>query len=48
LAAGNPPFHPGDPFDRMLVAQAQCEDLVLATVDPAISRYDVRTLNAAE
>jgi PIN domain nuclease of toxin-antitoxin system len=48
LAAGNLPLHHSDPFDRMLVAQAQCEDLVLATVDPAISRYDVRTLNAAE
>src|SRR5687767_6642583 len=25
------PLHHADPFDRMLVAQAQCEDLVLVT-----------------
>ncbi len=47
LAAGSlPPYH-SDPFDRMLIAQAQCEDLVLATVDSAISRYEVRTLDAS-
>lgn len=47
LAAGALPPHHSDPFDRMLIAQAQCEDLVLATVDSAISRYDVRTLDAS-
>ena len=47
LAAGALPLHHSDPFDRMLIAQAQCEDLVLATVDSAISRYDVRTLDAS-
>lgn len=40
-----PPHH-DDPFDRMLVAQAQCENLTLMTVDPAISAYDVRTMDA--
>ena len=39
-----PPHH-ADPFDRMLVVQAQCEDLVLATADSAIAAYDVRTLD---
>ena len=32
-----------DPFDRMLVAQAQHEGFTLLTGDPAIARYDVET-----
>jgi len=40
------PHHHGDPFDRLLVAQAQLEDLTLVTVDPRIELYDVRTLRA--
>lgn len=31
-----------DPFDRMLVAQAQHEKLIIATHDPMISKYDVQ------
>lgn len=42
--AGALPLHHRDPFDRMLVAQAQAEGLVLVTRDPAIGDYDVRTL----
>ncbi len=38
-----PPLH-RDPFDRILVAQAQLEDLVLVTCDAAIAAYEVRTL----
>ena len=34
--------HHRDPFDRMLVAQAQLEDLVIVTRDPAFKHYDVR------
>lgn len=34
----------GDPFDRMLVAQAQIEGLPILTADPAILRYDVETI----
>ena len=30
-----------DPFDRLLIAQAQMEDLSILTADPAIARYDV-------
>ena len=37
-----PAIH-GDPFDRILVAQAMMEDLVIVTSDPFIARYDVRT-----
>jgi len=33
-----PPLHK-DPFDRILVAQAMVEGLVLLTVDPAVARY---------
>lgn len=40
------PLHHHDPFDRMLVAQAQCEDLTLVTADPAIMAYDIRTIDA--
>ena len=42
-AAGLPMIH-GDPFDRMLIAQAQLERLPLLTTDPAITRYDVETI----
>jgi PIN domain nuclease of toxin-antitoxin system len=41
------PLHHADPFDRLLVAQAQCENLNLFTVDPLIRAYDVRTLDAS-
>lgn len=33
-----------DPFDRMLIAQAQAEQLVLVTADSEIRRYDVSCL----
>jgi PIN domain nuclease of toxin-antitoxin system len=35
------PMHHRDPFDRLLVAQAQIEKLVLVTVDRQFERYDV-------
>ena len=38
------PMHHRDPFDRLLIAQARAESLTLATIDPAIRRYDVETL----
>lgn len=37
------PLHHRDPFDRLLIAQAQVEDLTLLTPDPAIGSYDVGT-----
>jgi PIN domain nuclease of toxin-antitoxin system len=40
-AAGRLPPHHRDPFDRMLVAQAQIERLTIVTRDPAFDRYDV-------
>ncbi len=39
-----PPHH-HDPFDRMLVAQAFVEDLVLASADRLFERYDVALLS---
>jgi PIN domain nuclease of toxin-antitoxin system len=47
LAVRDLPPHHNDPFDRMLIAQAQCEDLSLITADSAITPYDVRTLDAS-
>ncbi len=32
-----------DPFDRILVAQANCHGLVIATCDPIIQQYPVQT-----
>lgn len=46
-AVGALPPHHRDPFDRMLVAQAQVEGLTIATADPQISRYDVSIIGPA-
>jgi PIN domain nuclease of toxin-antitoxin system len=40
-----PPIH-RDPFDRMLVAQAQCEGLAIVTRDSSIADYDVTIVEA--
>ena len=40
------PLHHRDPFDRMLVAQAQVEQLTLVTRDAHLGQYDVRVLSA--
>ena len=42
-AARLPPLH-RDPFDRMLIAQAQAEGLSLVSRDPAVRRYQVTVL----
>jgi PIN domain nuclease of toxin-antitoxin system len=46
VAAGRLPRHHADPFDRMLVAQAQLEGLTLVTRDPVFDRYAVAVLKA--
>ena len=38
------PFHHRDPFDRLLVAQAQTEKLAVVTGDPAFRKYGVRVV----
>jgi PIN domain nuclease of toxin-antitoxin system len=45
-AAGRLPLLHRDPFDRMLVAQAQCENLTLVTTDTNCQKYDVSILPA--
>lgn len=35
-----------DPFDRILVAQAQLEDLAIITADPQIAAYEVQLVGA--
>lgn len=42
--AANLPRHHDDPFDRMLVAQAEIEGLTLVTHDQAIWQYEAAVL----
>ena len=44
LLAGGLPRHHNDPFDRMLVAQASSEGLVIVTADTRIGAYNVPVL----
>lgn len=46
LAGGLPPHH-HDPFDRMLIAQAQHEGLSIVSVDAQIRRYAVAVLGSS-
>ena len=43
--AGRLPDHHRDPFDRMLIAQAQSEGLTIVTRDAAFDAYEVETLS---
>lgn len=45
-AAGALPLHHRDPFDRVLVAQAQLEGLTIVTRDSEIAKYQVAILPA--
>ncbi len=45
-AAAVLPRHHGDPFDRMLVAQARAEEATLVTRDRRLEAYDVPLLAA--
>ena len=44
--AGSLPLHHADPFDRMLVAQAELDTLVLVTRDRTLASYGVQLLTA--
>ena len=44
--AGSLPELHKDPFDRMLIAQAQSEGLVIVTNDEKITQYKIRTMDA--
>lgn len=41
-----PPLH-GDPFDRMLVAQARMEGLTLVTADAQLAAYGISIIDAS-
>jgi PIN domain nuclease of toxin-antitoxin system len=45
--AGRLPLHHSDPFDRMLIAQAIEDDLLLVSDDRAFDAYDVRAIPAS-
>lgn len=40
------PLHHRDPFDRLLVAQAQIEALTLVTADVRLTAYDIDVVRA--
>ncbi len=42
-AVGWLPDHHGDPFNRLLIAQASVEAATIITRDPVIAGYDVTT-----
>lgn len=46
ISAGRLPMHHRDPFDRILIAQAQLEGLTLVTRDTHLQKYDVDVLTA--
>ncbi len=41
LRAAALPLHHRDPFDRMLIAQAQVEDMILVSADSTFNQYEV-------
>jgi PIN domain nuclease of toxin-antitoxin system len=47
VAAADLPSHHRDPFDRLLVAQAQLEGLTLVARDDEIDKYAVTLLDAS-
>ncbi len=44
LAVSELPAHHRDPFDRILIAQARTEEMVILTADRAFEQYDVKIL----
>jgi PIN domain nuclease of toxin-antitoxin system len=44
IEAGRLPRHHRDPFDRMLIAQARMEKMVLLTGDRVFQKYEVETM----
>ena len=46
ITAGRLPLIHRDPFDRVLVAQAQCEEFTLVTRDENCQQYEVSILKA--
>lgn len=46
LGVSDLPMHHRDPFDRLLIAQAQVEDLPIITADQVFEHYDVEVFHA--
>lgn len=46
LAVAALPLHHKDPFDRLLIAQAQVEDLTIVTAGESVLQYDVAAIRA--
>lgn len=44
--AGKLSMHHKDPFDRMLIAQAQAENLLIMTADTEFAPYSIRLIDA--
>ena len=44
VRAGSLPLHHRDPFDRLLVAQAQSLNVPVLSADAILDRYDIRRL----
>jgi PIN domain nuclease of toxin-antitoxin system len=44
LQVDNLPDHHKDPFDRILIAQAQAENMPILTIDHLILKYPVQTI----
>ena len=38
------PFHHRDPFDRMLIVQAMCEDMPIISADKQFDRYGIERI----
>jgi PIN domain nuclease of toxin-antitoxin system len=47
LAVAHLPEYHRDPFDRLLIAQARAENLLLITADAQMARYDVAIHDAS-
>lgn len=48
LQAAALPLHHRDPFDRMLIAQAQIEEMTLVSADSMFNKYDISLFWAAK
>ena len=46
VQAGKLPEHHKDPFDRMLIAQAQAEGLIVVTKDEHFPKYGIQLIDA--
>ena len=47
LQAASLPLHHRDPFDRMLIAQAQIEDMTIVSADSMFNQYQVSLIWAS-